>query len=81
MAALRGADYALLGELHDNALHHARRGELLEALADTGLQCRRCLHSVEVDLQPAVHTDGSSKRAEPRAATLLGRDGRSAEGA
>ncbi len=39
VAALRGADYALLGELHDNALHHARRGELLEALGPERFVC------------------------------------------
>lgn len=32
LEALRGADYVLLGELHDNSLHHQRRGELLIAL-------------------------------------------------
>lgn len=30
--ALRASDYVLLGELHDNPLHHRRRGELLAAL-------------------------------------------------
>lgn len=29
---LRASDYALLGEQHDNAAHHARRGELLNDL-------------------------------------------------
>lgn len=29
----RGSDYVLLGELHDNPHHHARRGELIAALA------------------------------------------------
>ncbi|HEX2009525.1 MAG TPA: ChaN family lipoprotein, partial [Roseateles sp.] len=29
---LRDSDYVLLGEQHDNALHHQRRGELLQAL-------------------------------------------------
>lgn len=29
---LRASDYVLLGEQHDNALHHQRRGELLKAL-------------------------------------------------
>lgn len=32
LAALRGADFVLLGELHDNAWHHRRRGELIGAL-------------------------------------------------
>lgn len=30
--ALRASDYVLLGEQHDNALHHQRRAELLRAL-------------------------------------------------
>lgn len=33
LAALRASDVALLGELHDNPRHHARRGELLAELA------------------------------------------------
>jgi uncharacterized iron-regulated protein len=32
LARLRDSDYVMLGELHDNALHHQRRGELLQAL-------------------------------------------------
>lgn len=32
LAALREADVVLLGELHDNPLHHRRRGELISAL-------------------------------------------------
>lgn len=32
LAALRGADVVLLGELHDDPLHHRRRGELIAAL-------------------------------------------------
>lgn len=32
LAKLRSSDYVLLGERHDNALHHQRRGELLQAL-------------------------------------------------
>lgn len=32
LARLRGCDVALLGELHDNVLHHTRRGELIAAL-------------------------------------------------
>jgi uncharacterized iron-regulated protein len=32
LASARASDYVLLGELHDNALHHARRGELLAEL-------------------------------------------------
>lgn len=32
LATLRSCDIALLGELHDNPLHHARRGALLAAL-------------------------------------------------
>lgn len=32
LGRLRGCDLALLGELHDNPRHHARRGELIGAL-------------------------------------------------
>lgn len=32
LARLRDSDVALLGELHDNQLHHRRRGELIAAL-------------------------------------------------
>jgi len=32
LRALARSDYVLLGELHDNPAHHARRGELIEAL-------------------------------------------------
>lgn len=32
LAAIAGSDYLLLGELHDNPLHHQRRGELLAEL-------------------------------------------------
>lgn len=32
LAKLRASDYVLLGERHDNAVHHQRRGELLQAL-------------------------------------------------
>lgn len=35
LAALRASDYVLLGEQHDNRIHHQRRGELLAALAAT----------------------------------------------
>lgn len=34
--AVRRSDYALLGERHDNAEHHARRGELIRALDGRG---------------------------------------------
>ena len=34
LAALRQADLVLLGEVHDNPLHHRERAELLTALAD-----------------------------------------------
>jgi uncharacterized iron-regulated protein len=36
LAALRASDYVLLGELHDNGVHHRRRGELLAMLAMPG---------------------------------------------
>lgn len=36
LAALRSADFVLLGEHHDNALHHARRGELIARLGRGG---------------------------------------------
>ncbi len=39
LEALRACDYALLGELHDNPRHHARRAELVAALG-RGLQVR-----------------------------------------
>lgn len=32
LARLRASDYVLLGEQHDNAVHHQRRGELLRSL-------------------------------------------------
>jgi uncharacterized iron-regulated protein len=32
LAAIRASEFALLGEQHDNRLHHRRRGELLAAL-------------------------------------------------
>lgn len=32
LAAIAGSDYLLLGEVHDNPLHHQRRGELLASL-------------------------------------------------
>lgn len=32
LARLRASDYVLLGEQHDNPVHHQRRGELLQAL-------------------------------------------------
>lgn len=35
LAAIAGSDYLLLGELHDNPLHHQRRGELLADLPKT----------------------------------------------
>lgn len=34
LARLRAADFVLLGELHDNPQHHARRGRLVAELAD-----------------------------------------------
>lgn len=36
LAQLRAADVVLLGEQHDNPHHHARRGELVAALAGSG---------------------------------------------
>lgn len=36
LAQLRSADVVLLGEQHDNPHHHARRGELVVALAGSG---------------------------------------------
>jgi len=35
LAAIRASDYALLGEQHDDPLHHRRRGELIAALPAT----------------------------------------------
>lgn len=35
LVAIRASDYALLGEQHDDALHHRRRGELIAALPAT----------------------------------------------
>ncbi len=35
IAAIRASEFALLGERHDNAAHHARRGELIAALPAT----------------------------------------------
>jgi uncharacterized iron-regulated protein len=38
LAALRGARFRLLGEVHDNPAHHAIRLKLLDALGESGLK-------------------------------------------
>lgn len=38
LAALRAARFNLLGEVHDNAAHHAMRLKLLDALGESGLK-------------------------------------------
>lgn len=37
VARLAGADYAILGEIHDNPVHHERQAALVEAIAPAGL--------------------------------------------
>lgn len=52
--ALRGCDFALLGELHDNPLHHRRRGELLAALGDVAVVAEHLPRGSAVHWGPAL---------------------------
>jgi uncharacterized iron-regulated protein len=59
LEALRRADHVLLGEIHDNALHHRERAALLKALAD---------------LRPTVVFEQFPRSADPALATPVGAD-------
>jgi uncharacterized iron-regulated protein len=59
LAMLRGADHVLLGEVHDNPLHHRERAALLAALADR---------------RPAVVFEQFPRTADVALATPVGAD-------
>lgn len=54
LAAIRASDFALLGEKHDNPLHHAYRGELIAALGET----RAAAVAEHLPAGTTVHFDG-----------------------
>ena len=64
---LRASDYVLLGELHDNPLHHRRRGELIAALGPgTAVIAEQLTFGRRVaaqgDLLPALNAAGFDAR-------------------
>jgi uncharacterized iron-regulated protein len=85
-ARLRGSDYVLLGELHDNPHHHRRRAELIARLAPTGVVViaehldsgRRLIPDSSKNLQLHMEEAGFDTRAwkwpihEPLFSGLLG---------
>lgn len=53
---IRASDYTLLGELHDNPHHHARRAELLRALGSgIAVVAEQLPHGAPVALGPDLH--------------------------
>lgn len=55
LALIKNSDFVLLGELHDNPLHHARRGALLAQLRAPAAVVAEHLHSpARVQLTPGL---------------------------
>jgi uncharacterized iron-regulated protein len=69
-AAIAGADFVLLGEMHDNPDHHLIQARLVRALAEAGRRPALAFEMLEPDDQPRVD---ASLAAAPRDADALGR--------
>jgi len=54
LAALAGARYRLLGEIHDNPLHHAARASLVARLAAKGLRPAVVMEQFDLDHDAAL---------------------------
>lgn len=77
LARLRGADWLLLGEVHDNPAHHRVRAELLDALLADGRPTRVVFEQIDrghdADLAAATTAFRASlEPAGPRAAATGG---------
>jgi uncharacterized iron-regulated protein len=70
VAALAGADFATLGEMHDNPDHHLLQARLVRALGQAGRRPALAFEMLEPDDQPRVD---ASLAAAPRDADALGR--------
>ena len=66
LAALAPARYRLLGEIHDNPLHHAARADLVARLAATGLRPAVVMEQFDLDhdaaLRAAQRTGADAER-------------------
>jgi uncharacterized iron-regulated protein len=69
-AAVAGADFVLLGEVHDNGDHHLLQARLVRAILDSGRRPALAFEMLTSDQQPQV--DASIARA-PRDADALAR--------
>lgn len=68
LARLRGCDAALLGELHDNPRHHARRGALIAALgADAAVFAEHLPRGGAVHFGPDLRASLVEAGFDPRA--------------
>jgi uncharacterized iron-regulated protein len=70
VAAVLGADFVMLGEMHDNPDHHLLQARLVRALGDAGRRPALAFEMLDLEDQPEV--DASLARA-PRDADALGR--------
>ncbi|MEL7347063.1 MAG: ChaN family lipoprotein [Pseudomonadota bacterium] len=57
-ARLQGADVAILGEIHDNALHHERQAEMVAAIAPSGLAFEMVPEASERGIAVFLETGG-----------------------
>ena len=63
--SLRNATFGLLGEIHDNADHHAIQAELLEGLARTGTRRGVVFEQFDREFEPALRRLLSSGQPSP----------------
>jgi uncharacterized iron-regulated protein len=66
-AALAGADFVLLGEVHDNPDHHLIQARLLGAITAAGRRPALAFEMLDEDLQPAVDASLASHPGDPDA--------------
>ena len=65
VAKLAGADIVVLGEVHDNKLHHARQARLVAALAPAGLAFEMVPEASEEGVQVFLTEGGSPDEIGP----------------
>jgi uncharacterized iron-regulated protein len=66
-AEARGADFVLLGELHDNPDHHLLQARLIRALAQRGRRPALAFEMLDTSQQPAVDRAVSAAPRDPEA--------------
>jgi len=63
--AMRAADVAILGEIHDNPIHHERQAQLVAAIAPAGLAFEMIPEASEEGIQAFIAQGGSRAAIGP----------------